>query len=262
MQTLHANPEMAAIEREMRAVYRLYAALAPEMDGKAGMGGKLLYAGEPDEAGGLLLRAANIAGAASLAASADAAALRRAMREGVVDFVITSLDEALRILKNEIRKRQTVAVGVSAAPEVIVREMVERGVLPDLLAPEQPHGPERNGPDSSGLGLDGPKGLEFDRNAPNLDALEAAGARRIVVRPLPAERHLHILPIPAGWARRTTAFDALLLEAVPPEDSVNRRWVRLAPRYLDKRARQVRLLACDVEAVLQAIARIGEADAE
>jgi urocanate hydratase len=233
MASSHANPDKAAIERELEAVYRLYAALAPRMDAEAGLGGKLLYAGEPDEAGGLLVRAANIAGAATLAASADAALLRGAMREGIVDFVVTSLDEALRILKNEIRKRQTVAVGVVSPPQAIAREMVERGVQPDLLAPALPHGPE-------------------------LDALVAKGARRIVAPPS-AAAHLHILPIPAEWAQRTGALDALLLDAVPPEDFVNRRWVRLAPRYADRRARQMRLLARDVEPVLKRIERTGEA---
>ena len=58
------------------------------------------------------MRAANIAGAASLSATADVATQKQAIRDGVVDFLVTSLDEAARILKNEIRKRQPVAVCV------------------------------------------------------------------------------------------------------------------------------------------------------
>ena len=77
--------------------------------------------------------AGNIAGAATLAATADIDTQKQAVRDGVVDFLVTSLDEALRILKNEIRKRNTVAVCVSASPAQIAREMLERGVQPDLL---------------------------------------------------------------------------------------------------------------------------------
>src|SRR5579863_1446075 len=128
-------PQTVSIEQEMESIYRLYAALARDLDPETGLGGRLLYVGEPEQAAMHLLRAANIAGAASIAASADAASLRRAMREGALDFVVTSLDEALRILKNEIRKKQPVAVGVSVAPESIAREMADRGVQPDLLAP-------------------------------------------------------------------------------------------------------------------------------
>ena len=76
--------------------------------------------------------AGNVAGCATLAATAEPAAQKQAIRDGVVDFLVTSLDEALRILKNEIRKRATVAVCVGA-PSTVEREMIERGVLPDLV---------------------------------------------------------------------------------------------------------------------------------
>ena len=88
-------------------------------DPEPSLGGKLLYAGQLDEEARALLVAANIAGAASLAASADAAARKQFMRDGVVDFLVTSLDEALRILKNEIRKREPVAVCVALEPETV-----------------------------------------------------------------------------------------------------------------------------------------------
>ena len=99
------------------------------------LGGRLLYSGELDAEARALLVAANIAGAASLAATADAAAGKQAIRDGVVDFLVTSLDEALRILKNEIRKRETVAVCVAAASEAVEGEMLRRGVAPDLARP-------------------------------------------------------------------------------------------------------------------------------
>jgi hypothetical protein len=119
---------------ELMATYDLYAALALDLDPDAGLGGKLLYTGELNSDGSRLMRAANIAGAASLGATADSAMQRAAIREGIADFLVTSLDEALRILKNEIRKRQSVAVCVAAAPGGIEEEMRERGVLPDLTS--------------------------------------------------------------------------------------------------------------------------------
>jgi urocanate hydratase len=118
---------------------RFYASLIFAMDSgeppEPSLGGKLLYAGELDAEARALVVAANIAGAATLTASADAEARKQAMRDGVVDFLVTTLDEALRILKNEIRKRETVAVCVSQAPKTIAREMQERGVMPDILRP-------------------------------------------------------------------------------------------------------------------------------
>jgi urocanate hydratase len=113
-------------------------------DCELGLGGKLFYAGELDEQARALIVAANIAGAATLAASIDAAARKQANHDGVVDFLVTSLDEALRILKNEIRKRETVAVCVAMAPEIVESEMLERGVRPDLARPIELFAPDES----------------------------------------------------------------------------------------------------------------------
>jgi hypothetical protein len=122
-------------ESEVAAIYRLYAALAAEFDGEFGLGGKLLFAGELDDPSCRLVRAANIAGGASLSATADVIMQKHAIRDGVVDFLVTSLDEAVRILKNEIRKRQPVAVCVAARPDSVAAEMAERGIVADLRPP-------------------------------------------------------------------------------------------------------------------------------
>lgn len=221
MPELHEDRELRALESEMGAVYCLYAGLARGMDAETGLGGELLYVGEPDQAGCCLLRAANIAGAASLAASADAAALRTAMRLGAIDFVVTSLDEALRILKNQIRTKQPVAVGVSLPAEVAVREMEERGVQPDLLAPN----------------LSDAQSAKF----------RSGGARRIESQPLASGQSFSFVSIPSDWRQAASVFDALLLEQLPAEDHLNRRWLRFAPRYLPAASRRMRLLVSSGE---------------
>jgi urocanate hydratase len=223
--------EQSTIEKEMAAVYRLYSALARELDPEFGLGGRLLFAGELDLTGCRLIRAANIAGAASLAASADAAVQKQAIREGVVDFLVTSLDEALRILKNEIRKRQPAAVCVAEAPEKVMREMAERGVQPDLLSPST---------------------VKVAEGAVFL----AQGARRVETEPQPEERKFLVVEIPAAWAQRTASFDALLAEFAAAADTANRRWLRLSPRYLGAQARRLRSLECDEEAAAQLMKRI------
>ncbi len=208
-----------AIEQEIETVYRLYAGLARFMRPETGLGGSLLYGGEPDEDGTPLLRAANIGGAASLAAAADPGLLHRAMREGAIDFVVSSLDEALRILKNEIRKKQPVAVGVSVGPESLPDAMKERGVQPDLLAPSLP-------------------------SHPAIAEFRARGAQTVEPQTPAPDSSVQVLAIPAEWKLPLSALDALFLESLAPGDEVNRRWVRLAPRYLGSRARRFRAIAC------------------
>ena len=134
MNSMATNPPHA-LQFAMQ-VERFYAGLIlaakPGSDTEPSLGGRLLYAGQLGADARALLVAANIAGAASLAVSADAAAGKQAMRDGVIDFLVTSLDEALRILKNEMRKRTAVAVCVVQDSEAdFARLLLERGVLPD-----------------------------------------------------------------------------------------------------------------------------------
>lgn len=93
--------------------------------------GALLLRSEFDPA---LIVAASIAGAASLSIDADGESLRAGLRRGFCDFVVGHLDEAIRILKNELRQRRAVSVGLTAAPEACLTEIVERGLQPDLLS--------------------------------------------------------------------------------------------------------------------------------
>src|SRR5271170_3793870 len=97
-------------------------------------GGQLVFFGEADSRGMAMAVAANIAGAASLGVDASAARIKVALRQGLCDFMVNSLDEAMRILKNQIRKKEPVAVVLMGDPERVAAEMLERGVQPDLLA--------------------------------------------------------------------------------------------------------------------------------
>jgi hypothetical protein len=120
------------VERHYANLMRLAGSSANE---EPNLGGKLLYVGGLDTLRRAVVVAGNVAGAATLTATADVPTQKQAIRDGIVDFLVTSLDEALRILKNEVRKRERVAVCVGIAPEAVEREMAERGVLPDLLRP-------------------------------------------------------------------------------------------------------------------------------
>lgn len=73
-------------------------------------------------------------GGACLAVLADRETARAAAKLGSTDFTVDSLSEALRILKNEIRQRRAVSVGVVGDASAIAEEMVERGVQPQMVA--------------------------------------------------------------------------------------------------------------------------------
>jgi len=113
------------------AVYRCFAALAALDED---LGGLLLLYGGLDAEGIATVTAANVAGAASLGIESDTELAKQALRAGVCDFVVNSLDEGLRILKNEVRQHRAASVVVTKAFEATVAEIAERGVQPDVLA--------------------------------------------------------------------------------------------------------------------------------
>jgi hypothetical protein len=227
-------------------------AYARLMCNQPSLGGKLLYAGELDEPGRALACAANIAGAATLAASANQAARKQAMREGIVDFLVTSLDEALRILKNQIRKREPVSVCVGAATEVVEREMQERGVLPDLVRP-----------------LAAPQFARGSMRAPVvpdrvpdrvLDRLPDHVQDRVVDREeagVPGEPMQwltwRVATEPALWLPQ---LDAIALACLPPGAGAARRWLQKAPRYLGRLAQGAHVLHTSEKLAAQLIAQM------
>lgn len=73
--------------------------------------------------------AAVIAGAGALGLTDEAATARELMRLGCCDYVVTSLNEALRILKNSLRQGKAVGVALVCAKQATLQEMSERGVL-------------------------------------------------------------------------------------------------------------------------------------
>ena len=199
------------------------------------LGGKLIYACEFDAQARALLVANNIAGAASLAATADTAAHKQAIRDGVADFAVNSLDEALRILKNEIRKREPVAVCVGASPLDVEREMMERGVLPDFLP-------------ITTLSRVQDFNAAWD-DVPRIELSPAQDERTLVT--------WRVNSAPAQWLPKLDAIAMdLLRDAEEREAATARRWLRLAPRYLGRLSQGVRVLRCDDESAIQFVERV------
>jgi urocanate hydratase len=197
------------------------------------LGGSLFYIGELDTYGSAMVIAGNVAGCATLSASADLAAQKQAIREGTVDFAVTSLDEALRILKNEIRRRATVAVCVGLAPSDVETEMLERGVLPDLVFARR-WDKQICAPN---FGIGSPEIQPVDPD-PNQAFLEWRVARA-----------------PLRWAPK---LDAIALECLRSDLSAHR-WIRLSPRYCGRSMQGKRVLYCDPDLATQILKQFGAA---
>src|SRR6201995_442654 len=97
------------------------------------LAGKLIVSGGMGGMGGAQPLAATMNGAAFLGIDVDPERIKRRVKTGYCDVMVNSLDEALRILKNAVRKGEATSVGLVGNCADLIPEMAKRGVVPDLL---------------------------------------------------------------------------------------------------------------------------------
>jgi len=158
--------------------------------------------------------AASIASAGTLCIEPEAKAVRASIRSGAIDFTVNNLDEALRALKNEIRKGLSIAVCLEADPQQILLEMKERGVQPDILCLP----PESN---------------------PAMETFLQRGAFAVTMqyRPSPHGQPFatwRVSELPGKWLPR---IDEVIATILPSADTLRRQWLLRAPRYLGRALR-------------------------
>lgn len=189
-------------------------------------GGALIVACGLSAGGEQFSIAANIAGAGFLAVESRTEACRAAMRSGACDFIVNSVDEALRILKNEIRKRKPVSVALSMDEAAALDQLLDRGVQPELFAAfgEATKSAAAAARRFSALGATvaefGPKsGLGLNADARLED--------------FTTDREFTLASFALPDAEQLRARDAELLQIVPPGDP-RRRWFASAPRFFHR----------------------------
>jgi urocanate hydratase len=97
------------------------------------LAGKLIVSGGMGGMGGAQPLAATMTGACFLGIEIDPERIKKRLRTGYCDFMVNNLDEALRILKNAVRKKEAISVGLVGNCADVVPELAKRGVLPDIL---------------------------------------------------------------------------------------------------------------------------------
>jgi urocanate hydratase len=164
--------------------------------------------------GAELALATTIAGGAFLGIDSSSEHLKAAVRNGSCDFMVNTLDESLRVLKNELRKQKALSVGLLGDASAILPAMVDRGVQPDLIADTASSESEA----ASGMQRDALLQL-IERGARNLNTQTEKFSR-------PTER------IEVVWTADTIMdlkrMDTFALEQLPPEDTIRRRWLHQA----------------------------------
>lgn len=221
---------------DLSAIYARYEALSRlALDRfSASLAGRLLLCVPLDADGLAMAAASSIAGAASLGVESDAERARAALRAGLCDFVVGSLDEALRILKNELRRGLPVSVALAGEPPSALAAMIDRGLQPDLVS----------------LAHDEP-----------LRAFLGRGATAV---PEPNTAHnpdsaLLAWSLPADAARSMPQIARLAVQSLDParaDTAFRQRWLERAPRQLGRALAAthcVRMAAAEEAAFLAAV---------
>src|SRR6478752_5028716 len=128
------------------------------------LAGKLIVSGGMGGMGGAQPLAATMTGAAFLGIDVDPERIKKRLKTGYCDFMVSTLDEALRILKNAVRKKENVSVGLVGNCADIIPELAERGVVPDILTDQTSAHDPLNGYVPNGMTLE--QALELRRRDP------------------------------------------------------------------------------------------------
>ncbi|HUO09060.1 MAG TPA: urocanate hydratase [Phycisphaerae bacterium] len=118
------------------------------------LAGKLIVSGGMGGMSGAQPLAATMAGACYLGIEVDPERIKKRLRTGYCDFMVNSLDEALRILKNAVRKKENISVGLVGNCGDIIPELADRGVVPDILTDQTSAHDPLNGYVPAGMTLE------------------------------------------------------------------------------------------------------------
>jgi urocanate hydratase len=116
----------------LQGTYETFAAAGREHF-NGDLAGKLLVSGGMGGMGGAQPLAATLNGAAFLGIDVDPERIKRRVKSGYCDVMVNDLDEALRILKNSVRKGEATSVGLVGNCADVIPELAHRGIVPDIL---------------------------------------------------------------------------------------------------------------------------------
>ena len=235
------DPNIAsATQPSQTAVYRRYVQLqairAERFPDAAadGLAGLLLTCVGFGLEGAELALATTISGGTFLGIDPSTEHLKAAVHNGSCDFMVNTLDESLRVLKNELRKKKALSVGLLGEGAAILPAMVERGVQPDLVA-------DSGASEREPARIYQPALLTFvERGAVQVDTQVAKYSH--------TAGFVEVLWTAASLAdlRR---MDDLALRELPADDSIRRRWLQHAPGCFHRQRPLQRVLGMHSEEV-------------
>ena len=189
----------------LQGTYETFASAARQHFG-GDLNGKLVVTGGMGGMGGAQPLAATMNGAAFLGIDVDPERIKRRVKTGYCDVMVTSLDEALRILKNAVRKREATSVGLVGNCADLIPELAKRGVVPDVLTDQTSAHDPIGGYVPNGMTLE--QALELRKKNPQEYRKRAVAAMGEHVQGMLDLQKLGAVTFDYGNNIRTFAFEA------------------------------------------------------
>ena len=175
------------------------------------LAGKLVVTGGMGGMGGAQPLAATMNGAAFLGIDVDPERIKRRVKTGYCDVMVTNLDEALRILKNAVRRHEAVSVGLVGNCADIIPQLARRGVVPDVLTDQTSAHDPLNGYVPNGMSLDA--ALELRKKNPDEYQKRSTAAMAEHVKGMLELQNLGAITFDYGNNIRTFAYEQGLKNA-------------------------------------------------
>jgi urocanate hydratase len=116
--------------------------------------GKFVVTGGLGGMGGAQPLAATMNGALFLGVDVDPARIEKRLKSGYCDKIARSLDEALKLIEQARKDRQAISVGLAGNCADVLPELVNRGIVPDVLTDQTSAHDALNGYVPHGMTLD------------------------------------------------------------------------------------------------------------
>ncbi len=116
--------------------------------------GKFVLSGGLGGMGGAQPLAATMNGAIFLGVDVDLARIEKRLKSGYCDKIARSLDEALKMIDQARKDRQSLSIGLVGNCADVLLELVRRGIVPDVLTDQTSAHDALNGYVPNGMSLD------------------------------------------------------------------------------------------------------------
>lgn len=134
----------------LQGTYETFAAVGQKHFG-GDLSGRWILTGGMGGMGGAQPMAATMAGASILDVEVDETRINRRVKTGFCDIKVKTLDKALKLIKEHVKNKEPISIGLIGNAAELFPEVFRRGIIPDIVTDQTSAHDELNGYIPEGL---------------------------------------------------------------------------------------------------------------